>query len=105
MVFITIYNKVNKKKIFKKNIKISITKLESKDKYTNKNHLKYLNKILLNEKRKILFKNINKKDIINKYKILNINYIYDKLIIFYSKYKILIILLIIILINIFKYLS
>jgi hypothetical protein len=105
MVFITIYNKVNKKKIFKKNIKISITKIESKDKYTNKNHLKHLNKILLNEKRKILFKHINKKDIINKYKILNINYVYNKIIIFCNKYKILIVLMIIILINISKYLN
>ena len=85
----------------KKNIKIIIKKIKNITK--NKNELKYLNKILLNEKRKILFKNIDKEDIINKYQILNINYIYNKLLIFINKYKIIIIFIVIIILYFYKY--
>jgi hypothetical protein len=85
----------------KKNIKIIIRKIKNSTK--NKNELKYLNKILLNEKIKILFKNIDKEDIINKYQILNINYIYNKLLIFINKYKIIIIFIVIIILYFYKY--
>lgn len=83
---------MNKKNnILKKNIKITIKK--KKNNYTNK--LIFSNKIFLEEKRKILFKNIDKNNK-NKYQILSINYLYNKVSLFISKYKLIIILLIII---------
>jgi hypothetical protein len=90
---------VNKKyNILKKNIKITIKK--KKNNYTNNytNKLIFSNKIFLEEKRKILFKNIDKnnKNNKNKYQILSINYLYNKVLLFISKYKLIIILLIII---------